>query len=184
MIEIGTTQIKNRVDEFTLHEFQTITSILADESLDKIEQWVKVFVFLGADENEVDGLDFSEFKEYVKQWNENQPNLDNSFLKSFDLNGYTYQAYDEEFKLNVKDLKHIEKIIKQKPSAYILDVMAIIFKRTDLSSAEHYTESHLKHKAKLFKDLDASICIPYVNYIGQKISNTATQLDAVTEIME
>jgi hypothetical protein len=48
-----------------------------------------------------------------------------------------------------------------------------MFKRTDLSQVEHYTEAHLKHKAKLFKQLKAEIAVPYLVFVTEKISSHA-----------
>ncbi len=46
---------------------------------------------------------------------------------------------------------------------YAGEMMAVCFKRTDLSDIEHYADAHLKHKAKLFREhLTADICVPYI----------------------
>ncbi len=39
----------------------------------------------------------------------------------------------------------------------VSDIMALMFKRTDLSNTEHYDSSHLKHKSKLFRTQVAEI---------------------------
>ena len=57
-----------------------------------------------------------------------------------------------------------------------------MFKREDLTNTEHYAEAHLKHKAKLFKELKANIAIPYLTFIAQKI-NQQTK-NEVTEVVE
>jgi hypothetical protein len=65
--------------------------------------------------------------------------------------------------------KLLKKIIKN----YISDIMALMFKRTDLSNTEHYDPAHLKHKAKLFSKLKADIAIPYLTFVTFKITNHA-----------
>ncbi len=49
--------------------------------------------------------------------------------------------------------------------------MALMFKRTDLTNAEHYDPAHLKHKAKLFSKLKADISIPYLTFLNIFIPN-------------
>ena len=47
---------------------------------------------------------------------------------------------------------------------------AIIYKRVDLTSVEHYTDSHIKYKADLFrKNITADISIPYLTLMTNKI---------------
>ena len=80
-------------------------------------------------------------------------------------------------KLTVRDTKLIEKIVIAKPKGYISDVLAIFFKRDDLTSTEHYAEAHLKLKAKLIKELKANIAISYLLFITNKL---AKQVEDVT----
>jgi hypothetical protein len=59
-------------------------------------------------------------------------------------------------------------------------MLAIMFKREDLTPTEHYADAHIKQKAKLIRKLNANISIPYImfiaNKIGQQVKNdTATQ---------
>jgi hypothetical protein len=55
----------------------------------------------------------------------------------------------------------------------VSDIMALMFKRTDLSNTEHYDNAHLKHKSKLFRTQPAEIAIPYLNYVTTTISEHA-----------
>ena len=61
---------------------------------------------------------------------------------------------------------------------YFARLMAIIFKRTDLTNAEHYENAYLKHKEKLFKDLNATLVVPYVVAVSRKLisQNEATEV--------
>jgi hypothetical protein len=76
-------------------------------------------------------------------------------------------------KLSVKDTKMIEKLIGRKSHNWISDLLALMFKRTDLSPTEHYAEAHLKHKSKLFKQLKAEIAVPYLVFVTEKIASHA-----------
>jgi F0F1-type ATP synthase delta subunit len=75
--------------------------------------------------------------------------------------------------LSVKETKLIEKIVNTKPNHYISDIMAIMFKRTDLSNTEHFADAHLKQKAKLFRTLKAEVCVPYIVFVTEKIAEYA-----------
>ena len=64
--------------------------------------------------------------------------------------------------------------------------MSVIFKRVDLSNTEHYSDSHINHKAKLFKKVNAEIALPFIGYVANKLKDTATQIkdNAPTEVVE
>ena len=104
-------------------------------------------------------------------------------VSSLEIDGYTYVAFEEKFKLSVKDTKHIEKIMNSKHKGYISELLAVLFKRTDLTKVEHYSDAHIKLKAKLIRELKAEIAVPYLVEIGQKLSKHITK-DATTEILE
>ena len=67
----------------------------------------------------------------------------------------------------------IEKMAVKENKHFVSEIMAIMFKRTDLSNVEHYDNAHLKYKSKLFRTQPADIAIPYLNYVTQTISNHA-----------
>jgi hypothetical protein len=60
--------------------------------------------------------------------------------------------------------------------------MSVLFKRNDLTKAEHYADAHIKQKAKLFSSLSAELAIPYATFIGLKLSNRLQ--NAPTEVVE
>jgi len=49
-------------------------------------------------------------------------------------------------------------------------MLAVIFKREDLTKTEHYDNAHLKLKEKLFSKLPAAVAVPYVTYIGKELA--------------
>jgi MoaA/NifB/PqqE/SkfB family radical SAM enzyme len=185
MVKIGSKKINNEVTELTIEQFEKLSATMNNSELDQFEKWAKIFIDLGADENEVYDLDFEKFTEIIKDFCDTKKKPSKKFLKSIELDGYTYQAYEDEFKLNVRDLKMIEKAVSTSPENYISRVMAIIFKRTDLTKAEHYADAHLTLKSKLFKQQKADIAIAFISYIGQKLGKTAKEIQVeATEIME
>jgi hypothetical protein len=168
MIELFGKEIPSKMDELTLEQFQKISAIHNNEEYDTLEKHCKVFEYLGITEDEMD-VDFDLFLANVKEFNNNNYTHKDT-VEEIELEGYTYKA---EMKLSVKDSRIVEKIVKKDNKEYISDIMALMFKRTDLTNAEHYDPAHLKHKAKLFSKLKADISIPYLTFVTNKITTHA-----------
>jgi hypothetical protein len=168
MIKLFGKEIPSKMDELTLEQFQKISAIHNNEEYDTLEKHCKVFEYLGITEEEMD-VDFDLFLANVKEFNNNNYDKKDP-VEEIEIEGYTYKA---EMKLSVKDSRIVEKIVKKDNKEYISDIMALMFKRTDLSNTEHYDPAHLKHKAKLFSKLKADISIPYLTFVTYKITNHA-----------
>ena len=168
MIKLFGKEIPSKMDELTLEQFQKISAIHNNEEYDTLEKHCKVFEYLGITEEEMD-VDFDLFLANVKEFNKDNYDKKDP-VEEIEIDGYTYKA---EMKLSVKDSRIVEKIVKKDNKEYISDIMALMFKRTDLSNTEHYDPAHLKHKAKLFSKLKADISIPYLTFVTYKITNHA-----------
>ena len=168
MIQLFGKEIPSKMDELTVEQFQKISAIHNNQEYDTLEKHCKVFEYLGITEEEMD-VDFEVFLENVKEFNKDNFTKKDT-VEEIELDGYTYKA---DMKLSVKDSRIVEKIIKKDNKEYISDIMALMFKRTDLSNTEHYDPAHLKHKAKLFSKLKADISIPYLTFVTYKITNHA-----------
>jgi len=176
MITILNREIPNQIDELTIEQFEAITEINNDPNLDPIDKHLKVFAYLGIPESEFWDYDVADFVVMVKDFN-SMDQKDFPVVEELELDGYIYRA---EMRLTVRDTKMIEKIALSKPKGYISEMLAIMFKREDLTPTEHYADAHIKQKAKLIRKLNANISIPYImfiaNKIGQQVKNdTATQ---------
>jgi len=179
MIEILGKEIANEMNELTIQQFEEITEIHASQNLDIIEKHLEVFKFMGVSDD-IEEVDFEVFKEYVEKFNTAKiPSSE--LLKRFETGGYTYQAYDEDFRLTAKDTKLIEKILGNKHKGYISEVLAVLFKRTDLTKTEHYTDAHIKQKAKLIRELKAEVAVPYLVAVAEKINNHVQKSNEETE---
>ena len=168
MIKLFGKEIPSKMDELTLEQFQKISAIHNNDEYDTLEKHCKVFEYLGITEDEMD-VDFDLFLANVKEFNNNNYDKKDP-VEEIEIDGYIYRA---EMKLSVKDSRIVEKIVKKDNKEYISDIMALMFKRTDLSNNEHYDPAHLKHKAKLFSKLKADISIPYLTFVTYKITNHA-----------
>jgi hypothetical protein len=73
--------------------------------------------------------------------------------------------------------------MRDKDKGYLSEMLAVLFKRDDLSKTEHYTDAHIKHKAKLIQELKAELVVPYLVEIGKKLSTQITKND-LTEVLE
>lgn len=168
--------LKNKISDFTIGEFENISSIFADENVDKIDRYSQLFILLGIPSDTIDDLEISEFFNLVEKYSDNN-DLEIDYLakekqQEIEINGRIYRAYDETFKMNVKQMRLIENKIKNSSTKYIGDLMAIIFKDVHLSNNEHYVEAHLKHKAKLFREnITADVALPYVGFFSKELLN-------------
>jgi len=181
MIKIGSKEIKNFASEMDIQTFEKVSSFINDNEAETFEKWINIFVYLGADENEINEMDFNDFRECVKEFNAAREQITPNYTKTIEIGGYTYQSFEEEFKLSVRDLKYIEKSIKKDPANYLARMLAIIFKRTDLTPTEHYSDAHIDFKTKLFKKENAELVIPFVAYVGNKLNETVEKLKVVNE---
>ena len=185
MIKLGKQEIPNVINELTIEQFEKVSEFTNNQELDAFEKWVSVFTYLGADEDEVNEMDFSEFKDKVKEFNTVTYKASTKKKRTIEIEGFKYVSYDKKFKLSVRDIKHIEKIIKKDPTRYVSKMLAVIFKREDLDTVEHYSDAHIKHKANLFKSLNAEIALPFMAYVADKLKDTAKQLtNEVTAVVE
>lgn len=177
MIQLEGFEIKNQMSEYTLFELEQISIKLNDDSLDYIEKYLNILEILNVPEVIIDNLDVDSLISIIRQLNV-VTNDDLNLTKSIDINGYTYSAYTEdEFKLNVRDLALIEKSVKLNGKFKMTDIIAIIFKRDDLTKKEHYDPTHLKYKAELFRDIKANLVYGYILYIAEKVSKKLKTLN-------
>jgi hypothetical protein len=174
MITILGREIPNHLDELTVEQFEVITELSNNKELDAVDRHLQIFASLGLAESEFYDVDVADFIEYTNQFN-TIPEIEYPTISQIELAGYSYTA---EMKLTVRDTKLIEKIAIHKPNGYISDVLAIFFKRDDLTSTEHYADAHLKLKAKLIKELKANIAIPYLLFITNKLSKQVEDVPA------
>lgn len=181
MVTILGKEIPNQLNELSVQQFEEITSIHANNELDAIEKHLEVFAMFGITEEEFEDTSIEEFKEYVRQFNDIKGA--DPIVNTLELDGYTYTAFDEVFKLSVRDTKHIEKVMSSRHKGYISEMLAILFKRNDLTKTEHYDQAHIKHKAKLIREQKASLALPYLVEVGQKLSKQIPK-DAPTEVVE
>ena len=66
----------------------------------------------------------------------------------------------------------LENEMKKDNYSWITFALAVVFKRTDLSLAEHRDNAHIKHKSTLLNDITMDIALPYIVSIsGEYLDN-------------
>jgi hypothetical protein len=157
--------IKSDVTEFTIRDFERINYYIQKDN-DFFTHWINIFVYLGVPEDVVDDLDGNDFINIVKHISTNDIGCE--FVREIELGGYKYvcEFKNDEPRITANMFKYIQKACNK--DYYISDIMAILFKREDLTLNEHYDKSHLEYKSVLFSSLPASMCLPYMTYIDIK----------------
>ena len=182
--------MKNHPAEMLIDEFEDISRILSAKSYDKINMYRDVFIKLGADPEELKKVTFKQLGEYVKEWNKVQ-NIKKELERTIEINGYTYASYEEgeDFLLYATDMGYIERAVKKmKERNHWAEIIAILFKREDLTDAEHYEDAHIRHKAKLFREngVTAEIVVPYIAIVTKELAEAtkAALLSRSEEILD
>jgi hypothetical protein len=158
--------IKSDVNELTIKEYEKIIFFLNKED-DFFDKWFSILEYLGLPKSVIDDIDANELIEIINSINISE--VEPVFKKEIEISNYTYFCdlkENGEPKITGKTFKLLEKVCKK--DYYIADIMAILFKRVDLSDIEHYDKSHLEYKATLFRELEASVCVPYVLFIADR----------------
>ena len=171
--------VKNKPEEMSVGLFQKICNILTDENDYYFENWLKVINELGLPKEAVNKIDDEVLIKFIESLDFKG---DENFIKEFEFDGYVYSAYEgDDFVLGALDLSEIEKVIKNNKNNYTQYIMAILFKRTDLSFKEHYDKGHIDFKAKLFyKHMTADVAIPYVWLVNIKLMKHIEMLKKIT----
>lgn len=188
MIKVQGNEIVNAADEMSLELYERLSELLEARVMkqgdkpgtfdyeSELDKWQDILEAVGLPKEVTNEMELDELVEVVKAWNgtEKKPY---QMVKEFELNGRTYRAFEgEKWSLNIKDGKLIEKYARQNPKRYVGKMLAVIFKDTSLSNAEHYANAHIKHKADIFrKEVKASVAVPYLMHVATKILNAGQQ---------
>ena len=162
-------EIKNSPNELLLKDFEYVTNIFNDKEKQHFEKWSEIFVYLGLPESVVDDFDTFAFIDIIKEFNIlNKSN--NDIIKDFTIDNETYIAYDEEFRLTVKEMSLIEHYIDKNDKRYLGEVMAVIYKVPGADKTINFDKAHIHHKAELFrKGLTADKVIPIISFLSKKL---------------
>ncbi len=166
MIQIKGISIKNLLSEYTLKEFQDISDIMNNAELEYIEKYIDILTYLGITDDVLDELTDDDLFDAIKELTR-ENDLDLALTKELEINGKTYVAYEDSFKLKAKDLALIEKWAKVGGSSYITKSIAVIFKEKGVS--DHYNPQYLESKFKQFENVKMNLVYGYIGHIIEKI---------------
>lgn len=168
--------IRNELTELTIKDFEFITNNVNDKEKPTFDKWSEIFVYLGVPQEIVDEMDSDEFLQIAKEFYDIETNF-TDVPQFIEVDGITYRAYEEKFKMTVKEMSMIEAAVRKNRDRYIAEVMAIIYKNPELDKALTYDKSHIHFKAELFrKTLTADKCVPMINFISGRLIKDSEQI--------
>lgn len=161
-------ELPNKPEEVRLSTFEKMYLIMQDNSLGSFDRYMRIFSLFGLPEDVSGDIDEMELVDLIREFNKVTIPT-NQLVKTIEVNGRTYTAYDEEFKFKAKDIVEIERAAMKGVLNFPSFILAVLFKDDALTKIEHYTSAHLQHKAKLFSDnLNTDVAIPYLARVAEK----------------
>lgn len=191
MIKVGKSDVRSLAKEMTLKEWEVVremTKRVSDkgDEFGAIDAWFQIFEMLGASESDTDRLKGSELLDLIVEFNKDE--VERVFARTVVLNGKVYEAYaeGEEFVMTGKTMAVIERIAKVDGEVTFAQILAAIFKDTEMTRAEHYDVAHVKHKAQFFGEMQADIALPYLADFGIEIAEIlkVKEANGLTEVVE
>jgi hypothetical protein len=161
--------IKNTLEELLIKDYEKIASILNDEEKLTVDKWSEVMIYLGIPQDIVEDFDAFVFRDIIKEFN--IINVEKTEIPQYiNVDGKYYAAYDENFKLTVKELALIEKVAQKNKNMWVADVMSIIYKNPSVDKTMRYDSGHLKHKADLIREnVTADKAIGIIEYLSKRL---------------
>ena len=177
MIKIKEKEVRNFPHEYNLAEWEKQMDRVQGSVFDpenpkgkskfpsEVEKWCQIFIAGDFPEGELKELELTDFQKAITDFNQKSPSYD--VQKEIEINGKTYRAFEEDFKLNVVKWGRIEKLVKKASGKqFLAEILAVIFEDVDLSENEHKADAHIRNKAKIFREnLTAEIAMPYFTYV-------------------
>lgn len=168
--------IKNSINELTIEEYEYIAYVMNDKTKGDYTKYSDIFVYLGVPPDVVEEFDAFAFRDIVSK-SEFDFNFDKEIFKEIELDGKIYTAYDDKFKISVREKKLMDDFIMKNPNSYISYCMSVIYKNLDVNKDMWYDSAHLKYKESLFKKISASYAAPLLAFLSKKIVNETDILE-------
>lgn len=189
MIEIKGIELKNTLSEFTLREYEQLTSILMSKT-NTIDRYIQAMVLAGmTDKDVLTSLKLSDARTFMESL-EIETGLESEFHRTVSVGDKTYRICedDEVFdEPSLTDANRIQKRIEEKGFDYIVYAMAALYKDESLGYAEHNAEAHIKHKMKLIGGLPANLFIATIPLLIKDFvskHNDSQTNEKITQILD
>lgn len=167
--------IKTSLTDMTIGEFERVSEILQDNTLDNIERYFKLLKYLGVPDHELDHISDQDFFAIVGSFD--KLGVTDHLVPSFQYDDVTYVAHSGEFTLKAKDLMYIEKRVKEN-TAFFAYAIAILFKPEGMDSSLAYAPKVVEQRVKIAKNLNAAEFYSYIIYLTTTLAAKTSTLVA------
>jgi hypothetical protein len=169
MIKINEKDWITNINEMTIGQFEQVMAIInKEEHRFVVDKYIKIFKILGATDMDIQNLSDDQFFQIIKAYDINGEEID-QLPRTIELDGYRYAAYEEgkEVKLGLSGLAKIEKAMAERD--FYSYLLAILFKREDQSTGDHWRDYNISARRKRFKDLPAHTYFSWIQWVAEKI---------------
>lgn len=155
MIELKGSQVKTKLQEMTIAEYQSVVfKISDDKEINKFAKWLAILNILGASKETLNTVKISEVEVFVSELNKGLDDVkDLPPLENFEYKGRNYIGSLDE--LTAKDVSQMVDLANKHPQRWISFALAVLFKDDRLGYNEHYSPAHIKLKEKIISELNA-----------------------------
>ena len=72
----------------------------------------------------------------------------------------------------------IEGYIAKIDNRYLGEILAVIYKRQDITKDMHYDKAHIHYKAELIrKEITADVAVPLINFMSKRLINDFAMIE-------
>lgn len=155
MIEIRGSQVKTKLSEMTIAEYQAIVFKISDKKeINKYAKWLSILKILGASDETLNTIKLSELETFVQELNNGLDDIkDLPAIEEFEHKGRNYKLLSDE--LTAKDISLMVDYADKNPKRWISYALAVLFKDDRLGYKEHYVPAHIRLKEKIISELNA-----------------------------
>ena len=155
MIEIKGSQVKTKLGEMTIAEYQAVVFKISDKKeINKYAKWLSILKILGATDETLNTVKLSELETFVQALNNGLDDIkDLPPIEEFEHKGRNYKLLSDE--LTAKDISLMVDYADKHPKRWISYALAVLFKDDRLGYKEHYTPAHIRFKEKIISELNA-----------------------------
>lgn len=155
MIKIKGSQVKTKLSEMTIAEYQAVVFKISDKrEINKYAKWLSILKILGASDETLNTVKLSELETFVQELNNGLDDIkDLPPIEEFEHKGRNYKLLSDE--LTAKDISLMVDYADKNPKRWISHALAVLFKDDRLGYNEHYAPAHIKLKEKIISELNA-----------------------------
>lgn len=180
-----TINVATQLSQINLNQFQNCIDFFNRKYDFEIDLYINLISELSdASIEEVEDLDLTEFVMIIPQLQiQDIDSVPQKFINKIEIDNVIYMstATEDEYKFNVKQIRHIQEVIKKEGNAYLVDLAAMIFRAVQVDGElEGLDDKSVERRKKVFAEkMNVEILAPYIISLGQyfsvKLPNLAKQ---------